>query len=85
MARVVYSMREFNKLAGIDGTFYIENGKFRFLVKNFRFKESLVIMLNNLEAFGKTERTISVESYRSYMIPPMKIPDFTFSSLSGAV
>lgn len=68
-----------------DGTFYIENGKIMFPVKNFRFNESPVIMLNNLEALGKQERSISVESYRSYLIPPMKIRDFTFSSLSDAV
>ncbi|QXV66547.1 TldD/PmbA family protein [Mucilaginibacter sp. 21P] len=68
-----------------DGTFYIENGKIIHPVKNFRFNESPVIMLNNLEALGKTERSISVESYRSYLIPPMKIRDFTFSSLSDAV
>ena len=68
-----------------DGTFYIENGKIKFPVKNFRFNESPVIMLNNLEALGKSERSISVESYRSYLIPPMKIRDFTFSSLSDAV
>jgi len=68
-----------------DGTFYIENGKIKFPVKNFRFNESPVIMLNNVEALGKPERAISVESYRSYMIPTMKIRDFTFSSLSDAV
>ncbi|WP_342645882.1 TldD/PmbA family protein [Mucilaginibacter sp. CSA2-8R] len=68
-----------------DGTFYIENGKIKFPIKNMRFNESPVIMLNNVEALGKPERAISVESYRSYMIPPMKIRDFTFSSLSDAV
>ncbi|WDF54594.1 TldD/PmbA family protein [Mucilaginibacter sp. KACC 22063] len=68
-----------------DGTYYIENGKIMFPVKNFRFNESPVIMLNNVEALGKPERTISVESYRSYLIPPMKIRDFTFTSLSDAV
>ncbi|NCD71465.1 TldD/PmbA family protein [Mucilaginibacter agri] len=68
-----------------DGTFYIENGQIKFPVKNFRFNESPVIMLNNVEALGKPERTISVESYRSYLIPPMKIRDFTFTSLSDAV
>lgn len=68
-----------------DGTFYIENGKIKHPVKNFRFNESPVIMLNNVEALGKPERSISVESYRSYLIPPMKIRDFTFSSLSDAV
>ena len=68
-----------------DGTYYIENGKIKFPIKNFRFNESPVIMLNNLEELGKQERSISIESYRSYLIPPMKIRDFTFSSLSDAV
>ncbi|HSX65864.1 MAG TPA: TldD/PmbA family protein, partial [Pseudoxanthomonas sp.] len=30
-----------------DGTFYIENGEIKYPVKNFRFNESPVIMLNN--------------------------------------
>ena len=68
-----------------DGTFYIENGEIKFPVKNFRFNESPVIMLNNVESLGKPERSISVESYRSYLVPPMKVRDFTFSSLSDAV
>ncbi len=68
-----------------DGTFYIENGQIKYPVKNFRFNESPVIMLNNVEALGKQERSISVESYRSYLIPAMKIRDFTFTSLSDAV
>src|ERR1700761_1535383 len=68
-----------------DGTFYIENGEVKFPVKNFRFNESPVIMLNNVESLGKPERSISVESYRSYLVPPMKIRDFTFTSLSDAV
>jgi len=68
-----------------DGTFYIENGEIKFPVKNFRFNESPVIMLNNVEALGRPERSISVESYRSYLVPPMKVRDFTFSSLSDAV
>lgn len=62
-----------------DGTFYIENGEIKFPVKNFRFNESPVIMLNNVEALGKPVRT------GSGMIPPMKIRDFTFTSLSDAV
>jgi predicted Zn-dependent protease len=68
-----------------DGTFYIENGQIKFPVKNFRFNESPVIMLNNLDALGKTERTVSGESGQSALIPPMRIRDFTFSSLSDAV
>jgi predicted Zn-dependent protease len=68
-----------------DGTFYIENGEVKFPVKNFRFNESPVIMLNNVETLGRPERSISVESYRSYLVPPIKARDFTFSSLSDAV
>lgn len=68
-----------------DGTFYIENGKIVHPIKNFRFNESPVIMLNNLEELGKVERTVSVESNINYLLPPMKIRDFTFSSLSDAV
>jgi predicted Zn-dependent protease len=68
-----------------DGTFYIENGQIKFPIKNFRFNESPIIMLNNLEALGIPERTISGESGSIGLIPPMKIRDFTFSSLSDAV
>lgn len=62
-----------------DGTFYIEDGKIKYPIKNFRFNESPIVMLNNIEALGKPERI------DGNMIPPMKIRDFTFSSLSDAV
>ncbi|GAA0858451.1 TldD/PmbA family protein [Aliiglaciecola litoralis] len=62
-----------------DGTFYIEDGKIKYPIKNFRFNESPIIMLNNIEALGKPQRI------DGNMIPPMKIRDFTFSSLSDAV
>jgi predicted Zn-dependent protease len=68
-----------------DGTFYIENGVIKHPIKNFRFNESPVIMLNNLETLGKPERVVSTETERNYLIPPMKIREFTFSSLSDAV
>ena len=68
-----------------DGTFYIEDGKIKFPIKNMRFNESPVIMLNNLDALGIPERTVSGESFQSALIPPMRIRDFTFTSLSDAV
>jgi predicted Zn-dependent protease len=68
-----------------DGTFYIENGQVKFPIKNFRFNESPVIMLNNLEALGRPERTVSGESGIHALIPPMKIREFTFTSLSDAI
>ena len=62
-----------------DGTFYIENGKIKYPIKNFRFNESPIIMLNNLEQLGQQVRV------NGNLIPYMKIRDFTFSSLSDAV
>jgi len=62
-----------------DGTFYIENGKIKHPVKNFRFNESPIIMLNNLETLGQQVRI------DGNLIPYMKIRDFTFTSLSDAV
>ena len=62
-----------------DGTFYIENGRIKFPVKNLRFNESPVIMLNNVETIGKPQRL------GGNLVPPLKIRDFTFTSLSDAV
>lgn len=62
-----------------DGTFFIENGKIKHPIKNFRFNESPIIMLNNLETLGQQVRI------DGNLIPYMKIRDFTFSSLSDAV
>ncbi len=62
-----------------DGTFYIEDGKIKYPIKNFRFNESPIVMLNNIEELGKPQRI------NGSLIPPMKVRDFTFSSLSDAV
>jgi predicted Zn-dependent protease len=62
-----------------DGTFYIENGVIKNAVKNFRFNESPAAMLANLEAVGKPVRI------QNSMVPPMRIKDFNFTSLSDAV
>ncbi|HMJ70691.1 MAG TPA: TldD/PmbA family protein [Cyclobacteriaceae bacterium] len=73
-----------------DGTFFIENGKIKHPIKNFRFNESPIIMLNNLEALGKQVRAVTSEGGgpgggMNLLIPYMKIRDFTFTSLSDAV
>ena len=68
-----------------DGTFYIENGEIKYPIKNFRFNESPVIMLNNVDEIGKPERVADDESPFVMMIPPMKIREFTYTSLSDAV
>ena len=71
-----------------DGTFLIENGKITHPVKNFRFNESPIFFLNNLEALGPVVRINASEALgaggATYM-PTLKVNDFTFSSLSDAV
>ena len=62
-----------------DGTFFIENGKIQYAIKNFRFNESPIIMLNNVEALGKPVRQ------GGNLFPPIRARDFTFTSLSDAV
>ncbi|UVW29047.1 TldD/PmbA family protein [Massilia sp. H6] len=68
-----------------DGTFYIENGKIKHPIKNFRFNESPVTMLNNIEEIGKPVVIGGDEANYSMLIPSMKIRDFNFTSLSDAV
>jgi len=66
-----------------DGTFYIENGELKYPLKNFRFNESPVIMLNNIDELGRPVRV--GDDGTTMVIPPMRLRDFTFTSLSDAV
>jgi predicted Zn-dependent protease len=68
-----------------DGTFLIENGKITKALKNFRFNESPLFMLNNLEAIGPSVRIAGAESGGSIVMPTIKVKDFNFTSLSDAV
>jgi predicted Zn-dependent protease len=71
-----------------DGTFLIENGKITRAVKNLRFNDSPVFMLNNLEALGLPTRVSASEDGgpgQAIVVPPIKVRDFNFTSLSDAV
>ena len=68
-----------------DGTFYIENRQIKYPINYFRFNESPVIMLNNVDELGKTVRVPPDEVPVTIMVPPMRLRDFTFTSLSDAV
>jgi predicted Zn-dependent protease len=71
-----------------DGTFLIENGKITRAVKNLRFNDSPVFMLNNLEALGTPVRVSASEDGgpgQAIVVPPLKVRDFNFTSLSDAV
>jgi predicted Zn-dependent protease len=71
-----------------DGTFLIENGKITRAVKNLRYNESPIFMLNNLEAMGRPVRVSASEAGGpglAIVVPPIKVRDFSFTSLSDAV
>ena len=68
-----------------DGTFYIENGKIKHPIKNFRFNESPVSMLNNIDELGRPEILSGDESPYQLLVPAMRVRDFNFTSLSDAV
>jgi len=71
-----------------DGTFLVENGRITRAINNFRWNESPVFMLNNIEAMGTPMRVNSSESGQGggvVIVPPIKARDFNFTSLSDAV
>ena len=68
-----------------DGTFLIENGKITRAVKNLRFNESPLFMLNNLEMLGRAVRVAGTEAGGNVVFPAIKVKDFDFTSLSDAV
>jgi len=63
-----------------DGTFLIENGKITRSLKNFRWNESPLLMLNRLEDIGRSQPTAA-----GLLMPALRISGFDFSSLSDAV
>jgi len=71
-----------------DGTFLIENGRITKAVKNLRYNESPIFMLNNLEAMTRPVRVSASESGSpgsAIVVPAIRTRDFTFTSLSDAV
>lgn len=64
-----------------DGTFLIEDGKVARSVKNFRFNDSPLFLLNNLEAVGPAVRV----GDGGNVMPALRARDFSFTSLSDAV
>ena len=71
-----------------DGTYLIENGKISHPIKNFRFNESPIFFLNNLEMMGPSIRINASEALGAggaTIVPAIKVREFTFSSLSDAI
>ncbi len=71
-----------------DGTFLIEDGSIVHAVKNLRWNETPISVLSNLEMIGAPERVVLGEAGdapNTVFVPPMKVRNFTFTSVSDAV
>lgn len=64
-----------------DGTFLIEDGRLQQGVRNFRFNQSLIHMLSNVEAMSVPVRSSGEESF-DMVVPAMKIRDFNFTEVT---
>jgi PmbA protein len=61
-----------------DGTFLVENGKVQCGLRNFRFNQSLISMLSNVEAMSVPVRASGEESF-DMVVPAMKVGEFNFT------
>jgi predicted Zn-dependent protease len=75
-----------------DGLWLIENGKISKAVKNLRFTESPLFVLNSLEQLGTpvptfrpVEDPFSPIGLTPAIVPPLKARDFSFTSLIDAI
>ena len=73
-----------------DGLWLVENGKITKAVKNFRFTESPLFVLNSIEQLGvpvpvfrptRSEGDVLTPA----IVPPLKVRDFSFTSLIDAI
>ena len=64
-----------------DGTFLVENGKIQCGLRNFRFNQSLISMLSNVEAMSTPVRASGEESF-DMVVPAMKVKAFNFTEVT---
>jgi predicted Zn-dependent protease len=64
-----------------DGTFYVEDGRIRHGIRNFRFNQSLIHMLSNVVEMGAPVRSSGEESF-DMVVPAMRVKDFNFTEVT---
>jgi len=64
-----------------DGTFYVEDGRVQHGIRNFRFNQSLIELLNCAEMLGPSERASGEES-APMVVPAMKVSEFNFTEVT---
>ncbi len=75
-----------------DGLWLIERGKISKAVKNMKFTESILFALNQLDSLGEAvsvfrpvDSPYSLAGITPAVVPPMKVRDFSFTSMIDAV
>src|SRR5947208_1060412 len=61
-----------------DGTFLVQDGKIQYGVRNFRFNQSLIAMLSNVEEMGTPVRASGEESL-DMVVPAKRVGEFNFT------
>ena len=64
-----------------DGTFLIQDGRIAGGLRNFRFNQSILELLSNVELLGPAVRAAGEESF-DMVVPPMKARNFHFSEVT---
>ena len=64
-----------------DGLFLVEKGRVGSAVRNFRFNQSILEMLRNVEMMGPAVRATGEEAFEM-VVPAMKVRDFHFSEVT---
>lgn len=62
-----------------DGTFWIENGKIVYPIKNFRFNQVLPDMLRDVDAVTEAKR------YGGNVVPGVRVKAFNFTSITDSL
>lgn len=73
-----------------DGLWLVENGKITKAVKNFRFTESPLFVLNSVEQLGRPVPVFRPTRHEGgeltpAIVPPLKVRDFSFTSTIDAI
>jgi predicted Zn-dependent protease len=64
-----------------DGTFLIENGRVSRGLRNFRFNQGIIELLNNVEALSPSVRASGEEAF-DMVVPAMKFRGFNFTEVT---
>jgi PmbA protein len=65
-----------------DGTWLVEDGEIRHPVRNFRFTQSIIEALRDVEAVGRDSELASEFFFAATRVPALKVSSFQFTGVS---